>query len=295
MARRRGNTSNERLLCWEQIDRTNRLFRVSHTFAPREFAPKLLPLYALFSVVEEACSRFSDEQLARSKLAWWRQEILGRAPDRGSHPVIRELTRNVDLDTGWAQPVERMLNDAESRLDEPSPAGLEELRRRCVALSRPQVELEMRLCGIDEPAATAFPATYAAGQGARSGLSQLLRESLRAPEASAFWWLPLDMLARHGVSRAEVRRAPGSGPARALFGELLGSCRDWGDTDGPPPAPAAGPAGAMDHLWVHGRLQSRLLERLRRSTPDRFSAEVKRTTLGDLFHAWKSARRVSRP
>ena len=92
MARRPGKLTNEQLFCWEQVDKTNRLFRVSHAFAPSDHRGKLLPLYALFSVVEETCSRLSEEQIARGMLAWWRREILGRDPDSGSHPIIAELS-----------------------------------------------------------------------------------------------------------------------------------------------------------------------------------------------------------
>ncbi len=288
MARRPGNTTNDQLLCWEQIDRTNRLFRISHAFAPREQAAKLLPLYALFSIVEEACSRFSDEQLAHSKLAWWRQELLGREPDPGSHPVIRELTRHAHLDDHHRRCMECLLEDAESRLDEPPPASLEDLRRRCAAVGQPQVELELRLCG--------FEGSIGAGHGARSGLVQLLRESLRAPEPVAFWWVPLDLLARHGVGRAEVRRPTPSGPAAALLKELLGHGRDWRDRIFAAPNSATGPRVAtVRHLRAHDELQARLLLRLQGSSPDRYGMVMGRTSLTDLFYAWKSARRISRP
>lgn len=291
MARQAGKNTNEQLFCWEQVDKTNRLFRVSHAFAPPEHRGRLLPLYALFSVVEEACSRSSDEQLARSKLAWWHQEILGRNPDGGSHPIIAELSRGASLSRFQKGCVERLLEDAGSRLDGAPPQSLEDLRQRCEKVSRPQMELELSLCGAEEPDTSRI----AGGQAARTGLVQLLRESLRAPETGAFWWLPLDLLARHGISRAEVRRTPEAKPAQAMLKELLAEGQGWGDDPGLLSQGIAGPAGAMSHLLVHGELQSRLLARLRGKSPGRYGAEVGRTTLADLYHAWKTARRVNRP
>jgi phytoene synthase len=291
MARQPGNQTNEQLFCWEQVDKTNRLFRVSHAFAPPEHRGKLLPLYALFSVVEEVCSGFPDEQLARSKLAWWRREILGRNPDGGSHPIIAELSRGASLSRFQKGCVERLLEDADSRLDGAPPPSLEDLRRRCAKVSRPQMELELSLCGVEEP----DTAGIAAGQAARTGLVQLLRESLRARDTGAFWWLPLDLLARHGISRAEVRSAPGAEPAQAMLRELLAESQAWGDDSGPLSNGITAPPGAMSHLLVHGELQSRLLARLRGKPPGRYRAEVGRTTLADLYHAWKTARRVNRP
>jgi hypothetical protein len=48
-----GGGSNDRLFCWEQVTRTNQAFRVSQVFAAREDAAKLLPLYAVFAIVEQ--------------------------------------------------------------------------------------------------------------------------------------------------------------------------------------------------------------------------------------------------
>jgi phytoene synthase len=290
MARQSGNITNEQLLCWEQIDKTNRLFRVSHAFAPSDRRGILLPLYALFSVVEDACSNYSDEQLARGKLAWWRQEMLGRNPDGGSHPIVAELIRNVRLGRHQKACIERLLEDAESRLDEAPPASVARLRRRCAEVCQPQIELELSLCGVEEPDMTGS----AAGQGARLGLVQLLRESLRAPPQAAFWWLPLDLLARYGVSRAEVRSAPGAKSAQALFKDLLAEGQAWGGEHRPLSRSIEGPAGALIHTVVHGELQSRLLVRLQGRSPEQYGVEVDRTKLADVYHAWKIARRVNR-
>ena len=134
----------------------------------------------------------------------------------------------------------------------------------------------------------------AAGHSARRGLLQLLRESLRAQETGAFWWLPLDLLARHGVTRDEVRRAPGAESAQAMLNDLLAEGLAWGKGHRPLQDNFGGPAGALGHLAVHAELQSRLLQRLQGRPAERYGAELGRATLADLFHAWKTARRVNR-
>jgi len=282
--------SNEQLFCWEQIAKTNRSFRVSHAFAPPAHAGTLLPLYALFSVVEEACSAYSDEDLARSRLAWWRQECLGRDPGKSSHPVIRELHRHARLGGREMASIARLIGEAESRLDAAPPACVDDLRRLCSGVIRPQLELEMALCGSGEPMAGG----PAEGQGARLGVVQLMRESLRRRHAGAWWWLPLDLMARHGVSRAETEQATAGRPVRALFAEVLDVASGW--DDGLSRIPVGDhPTGAPGHLRVAVALQSALLSRLQASKPERFGAEIARTTLGDLFRAWRTARRVNRP
>jgi phytoene synthase len=288
--RPRSKFSNEQLFCWEQIAKTNRFFRVSHAFAPPVHAKKLLPLYALFSVMEEASSAYSDENLARSKLAWWRQEIFGRDPGTGSHPVIRELHRHVRLGDREEGRIARLIEDAESRLDDAPPVSIDELQRRCERVSEPQLELEMGLCDVDEP----FPGALEGGHGARLGLIQLMRESIRRRGDGAWWWLPLDMSARHGVTRAEVAGVAAGDRARTLFAELLENAQGWAGVL-PPEPDVPRLAGVPRHLQVVVSLQSGLLSRLLASHPERFEVELSRTTLGDLFRAWRAARRFSRP
>ena len=90
MAEAQQAETNERRFCWEQVLRTNRLFRISRVFAPASHSDRLLPLYALFGAVEELCSEHSDEDIARRKLDWWRNETQ-RMHVRGSdHPILRD-------------------------------------------------------------------------------------------------------------------------------------------------------------------------------------------------------------
>ena len=63
--------------------RTNRAFQISQVFAPAEQTDQLLALYALFAAVEEACSDYSDEEVARRKLHWWRSACLRLESDAG--------------------------------------------------------------------------------------------------------------------------------------------------------------------------------------------------------------------
>ena len=123
--------SNEVRFCWEQVLRTNRLFRISTVFAPADRARQLLPLHALFGAVEEISSKHSDEDLARRKLDWWRQECA-RLENQGSeHPILREL-----LDSGAYQAMRKdslaqLFDDAESRLDPRPPPDVDGLKSLC--------------------------------------------------------------------------------------------------------------------------------------------------------------------
>jgi phytoene/squalene synthetase len=67
------------LFFWEQVNKTNPAFRITQVFVSRDIAEKLLPLYALFSIVEQISGHSSEEELVHSKLAWWKLEC---SPER---------------------------------------------------------------------------------------------------------------------------------------------------------------------------------------------------------------------
>jgi len=282
--------TNELKFCWEQVLRTNRLFRISQVFAPADRAAQLVPLYALFAAVEEVCSDFSDEEIARRKLDWWRNECTLSNTHGSDHPILRQLERTGALHALPRDSLERLFADAESRLDPMPPEHPEGLRERCRQISRPQFELELSLWGDSRPDAQSCDSIAAV-----SGLAQLMRETLRRRAPGNYWWLPLSLLARHGVRRTEISRDESAAPVQALFTELLGTCRNWASQPlggGVLPQRAD---GAMRHLFVLAQLQAYALLRLRPERPTTFATELNRVGPTQLFQAWQAARRVSRP
>jgi len=280
--------TNEVRFCWEQVLRTNRLFRISAAFAPRDRAAQLLPLYALFGAVEEICSEHADEDVARRKLDWWRQEFAQLEYQGSNHPILREFVRTGAHHALRKDSLARLFDDAESRLDAEAPADIVGLRDLCRSLSQPQFELELSLSGIQQGTPRSLD-----DYSAVSGLAQLLRESGRRRPPADYWWLPLTLMARHGLSRSEISRDGRPIPAaRAVFADLLQGCADWN----PPPAPgkaASEPGSAtLRHLFVLGQLQAAAVRRLQPSQPGQFATELTRLGLPQLYQAWKAARRI---
>ena len=280
---------NVERFCWEQVLRTNPLFRISHLFAPSESSPQLLALYALFASIEHLNSGISEESVARTKLEWWRAELLERDAAESNHPVVRHLH-----ETGAAKKlpepaVRLLLASAGSRIDALAPADQDELRSLCQSIYRPQVFLEAALEEGDVALDSLNPAMLVNG-----GLVQLLRESSRRKE-NAFWWIPLNLLARYKVTRNQLESMQDSAVTQALFKQLF----EWvgqGGTQGEVTALLDSQAGNADgtglvHLQLMMALQSRQLGRLQALSPARYNDELSRWRTGDLLTAWKSARR----
>jgi phytoene synthase len=270
--------------------RTNRLFRISQVFAPAGLARKLLPLHALFGAVEEICSEHSDTGVASRKLDWWRNEV-SQLGNRGSnHPILCELLHSGAWEALRGDSLGQLFDDAEARLDPASPLGIEDLQGHCRDLSQPRFELELSLSGSSPE----FPYSVRA-LTVTSGLAQLMREAKRRSTAAGYWWLPLSMMANHGVSRADVRPNVSSPAVRALLDELIDACCAWSPAlEQMHESRQAQAPDSARHLVVMGQLQAQALGRMRSAQPGQFDTEMDRVGLAQLYQAWKAARQVSR-
>jgi phytoene synthase len=278
---------NVERFCWEQIHKTNLLFRISHLFAPPQMSDQLLALHALFASIELLNSGISEELVARGKLDWWRAELLERDGADSHHPVVSHLYATGALQKLPESTLGLLLDNAESRFEALAPIDEHEFLRLCHEIYRPQVLLESSLGGIDEAFDSVNTAVLFNG-----GLIQLLRESGRRKE-NAFWWIPLSLQARFNVNRRELEAFHDPEVLKALFAHILElRChlaeyqlfdRQAGSVNG---------AGLV-HLQLMITLQSRQLDRLRGMNPAVYSNELSRWRFGDLMTAWKRARQLN--
>jgi phytoene synthase len=288
MGNARDDIVNDQLFCWEQTANARPLFRMTRVFAPAGLRDRLLPLHALLAAIESTCSRYSDEDLARSKLHWWRAQLLEQEPSDNPHPVMRELVRTGAAERLPADQVQALLSAAEDRLDAAAPADLDALLNHCRDLQQPQRLLEMAVTGLSPEELPSM-----ARADAMAGLLQLLRESVRRPRQDAYWWLPLQLLARHGLARDAVSDSDESGRIESLFRDLVAAVdRPDAESALAPEGGNGGPAAAR-HLAVGLVLGARKLRRLPALAPALWPGELSGTRLGDLFAAWRTARRYT--
>lgn len=278
---------NDGLFCWEQVTRVNPLFRISRVFAPRAQSERLLPLYALFAALEQLCAQASEAEVRHRKLEWWRSECLDRELSASAHPILRELNRSGAAPHLDQEVLAQLFEGAALRLDGPAPVNLEEFEALCRMIASPQCSLEFavtaNVCDVQAPATAAC-----------LGLAQLFRESTGQGGAHRFWWLPLNLLARHGISRGDLEQDVDAPPVRALFSEVLQKCSAWAMQARREVGRAAGGAANLRHLAVHTQLQASAVQRLGDRPPSDYRAGVRRAGWGGLLQAWRAARSVSR-
>ena len=277
--------SNHRLFCWQQVDAHQPLFRVSRIYAPPQFADRLLALYAYFASIEAVTATVSDEAVALRKLDWWREESNRMGRQQSAHPVVAELQRCGAAELMPESLTGELILGAVARIDAPAPGSTADLEALCESSGRAQVLLEMAVCGAGEVAQDSV-----AGFAPQAGAALLLREAV---SRGNFWWVPLDLLARHGLGRAQLLDAADQDSALRLMNDVLGL--DAFDTHEP--------AGLYEdisnkkqqykHLFVQNALIRKTFKDLNGASPVSLGKRLGRVGIGDAFSAWRAARRFS--
>lgn len=277
--------------CWGLILHTRPNFGVSQSYVAPEYSVRLVALYALLASLEELFCRVTDEQVARTKLAWWQVQLLGPEYTISAHPVTRQLRQSGAITTHVLVNVKSLLNSIAQRLDLTAVADETELRSLCVLVALDQMKLELSLQGT-------VPGLTSAVEDACAvmGLTQLMRESSRA-KVQDYNWVPLTLLAHCGVNRSDLVRDPDSAPARKMRTQLCVLGLNWlagsGGICKDSPLTFSLPNTSVARHWL---IQFSLCVRLLRMLPGKTKTEASRlfsqSTAGDAWCAWRCARKL---
>ncbi|MGH8121309.1 MAG: hypothetical protein ACREPT_00895 [Rudaea sp.] len=228
--------------------------------------------------LEQTLFAARETQAAAIKLAWWRQELIAACAGNPRHPVSAVLfadPRTQAVDAGsWPA-----LADAALAMLERHPASnfvelLGAYRTLYIAVARIECALFDGNHGQQEAIATLW----------------IISHLLRALPMSADEWLslPLDLLARHGLTRSMLTQ-PGASRT-AAWGDYLGLLGEHASV-----ALAQVP-GATLGLRVRARLDLVAMRQARRA-PDPLVWLTARAHFGrwrSLWSAWSEARRLAR-
>jgi phytoene synthase len=276
---------NNQEFCRERVLRANPLFRVSHLFTPADFAGQVLALHALFASIDQLNSEIGDEFVARRKLDWWRTELSPENISKSNHPVVRYLIETGAASSLPGKTLELFLDTAEVRLAARAPTDQEELSLLCESIYQPRVLME---CALSQDETPVFGLSEMAKTG---GLLQLMRER-NISKNNILWWVPLNVLARFGATRAGLGNDPDSQNARGVFEAVFGSCNKLNSQQAISGQENMAPSRGLVHLRVLALLQSRQLDQLRKIRPSSYPGELNRWRFADLLVAWNAARQL---
>lgn len=234
---------------------------------------------SLVHELEQAAFGVREPQVAAAKLDWWRQEFAALASGQARHPIARELqvhARGLDVDAAlWTG----LVDGALMLLDPPSIATTEDAFAALEVFYGPVAAVEQRLAGGDSARTGAASRLWSG-----SRLLSLAANLRRAPERAAY--VPLDLLARHGLTRADI--GAGSAAGTALLRDFL---RELGDSLG---RAFAEPTATLGRR-VRARIDLRLAARAANSAdPVAFLAEADYGRWRTVWLAWREARASAR-
>ena len=283
-------SSNDLQFCWQQILRVRPGFRLSHIYAPEKYSPGLLALYAWFSALEESLCGVSDEIVAQTKLIWWQQQLLGSEYRSSPHPITRQLRRCQVIHSAAREHARGLLETTMERLDMRAPSDERALRSLCRNVSVHAMRLELAMQGennVDSPLLDAACAV--------NGLVQLLRES-SCSMLPSYSWIPLNLLARHDLIRADLQNNTHTDASRLLMKDICTLGLAWIGTGDFKTDVYSDVAWRRRHRhWIiQTQMSVRRLKRLQRASLPMHRREFSATPIGDAWAAWRTARRISR-
>ncbi|SRR5579883_927218 len=230
---------------------------------------------SLVHELELCCFAIREPEVAAAKLEWWRQELLGASAGTARHPITQTLFAAPQVRAIAPSRWSELTAGAMAQLEAPPAPSFAALCGALASFYRPVAALEAALLGVVYNEANSQLWIGSHLRRAAAGMEF-------APERSVA--VPLDLLARHGVTRADLGR--GGAAARAALrehtarvGELLAQA-------------LRADAGPGLGVRVRARLDLERAERAARAA-DPAAALRRRHPWRTLWLAWREARRTA--
>jgi len=274
--------------CWDQVLEFDPWFRLHFAFAPKRNATQILALHALFAMIERGL-RLSEESLVITQLAWWHNELSPAQSASSRHPVVRLLRESGALSCFAEDQLEGFMAPTPQRLRAEPLQKEEDLKALCGRIGKGRAQLELALDtggqGLRELQA------HCAGTGLISLCAMALRD--RQP---SFWFMPLNIQARHQVQHHEIDSHTAGGTA--ALAELRSLGEEWFEDQNRELALAVSQRGSAPSVHRH-LLAMGLTQRLEftRAMGRREAGQTKTSRtwgLQDLIRIWSKYRALLR-
>jgi phytoene synthase len=185
--------------CQERAAKSGSSFYYTFLFLPEARRRAITALYAFCREVDDVVDQCSDAGIARTKLAWWRDEIARIYDGTPQHPVARALS---DVQQQFNLPqahLREIVAGMEMDLDYNRYPDFATLDRYCYRVAGVVGLLSAEIFGYRDPQTLEYAKTL----GTAFQLTNIIRdvgEDVRRDRI----YLPLDELAQFGVSPADI-------------------------------------------------------------------------------------------
>jgi len=208
--------------CQKKAAQSGSSFYYSFLFLPPERRRAITALYAFCREVDDVVDEVSDPDVARTKLAWWRQEIAAAFAGTPAHPVAQALQGVV---AAYALPQEHfqaVIDGMQMDLERNRYLDFADLERYCHRVAGVVGLMSAEIFGRTQAATQ----QYAHDLGIAFQLTNIIRDVGEDARRGRIY-LPQDELARFGVAPSALLRRETSEGFRALMAAQVTRAREW--------------------------------------------------------------------
>ncbi len=192
--------------CQEKAIQSGSSFYYSFLYLPVEKRRAITALYAFCREVDDVVDECTDASVARTKLAWWRQEVAaifnagnGNEP---SHPVAKALTKVSKPFNLTVERLNQIIDGMKMDLNYNRYADFDTLRLYCYHVASVVGLCSAEIFGYRNPDTL----KYAENLGLAFQLTNIIRDVGEDARRDRIY-LPQDELVRFGVSNEDILRS----------------------------------------------------------------------------------------
>jgi phytoene synthase len=188
--------------CQDKAAKSGSSFYYAFLFLPPPRRRAITALYAYCREVDDVVDECTDTAIARTKLEWWRHEVLAIAAGKAQHPVTRALAAvdpSIRLDESRLLEI---IDGMEMDLTHARYASYPELERYCHRVAGVVGLLSAEIFGYTDPRTP----EYAHELGIAFQLTNIVRDVGEDARRGRIY-LPVDELARFNVPADDILQA----------------------------------------------------------------------------------------
>lgn len=185
--------------CQQKAAQSGSSFYYSFLFLPPAQRRAITALYAFCREVDDAVDECTDPSVARAKLGWWSQEIVNVFHGEPQHPVARALAEVAGPFHLAETDLQKVITGMAMDLEYQRYPDFRALEHYCHHVAGVVGLLSAEIFGYSDPRTL----EYASDLGLAFQLTNIVRDVGEDARRSRIY-LPLDELARFGVSAADV-------------------------------------------------------------------------------------------
>jgi 15-cis-phytoene synthase len=268
--------------CQSKAAASGSSFYYSFLFLPKPKREAITALYAFCREVDDIADECTDIAIARTKLAWWRAEVINLYAGNPQHPVTKALMSAVH-DYGLNEEhFQEIIDGMEMDLEQNRYVDFKQLQLYCYRVASVVGLLSASIFGFSNRNTL----KYAHDLGLAFQLTNIIRDVGEDARRDRIY-LPLDELAQFGVSENDIIQGRESDNVRKLLDFQIERAESYYDRAFNE-LPAADKKAQLTGLMMAAIYRTLLREIKADGAQKVLNARVSLTPLRKLWLAWRT-------